>query len=137
MAAGLGKRMHSKHAKVLQPVAGRAMVLYSLDLASRVAGDQIAVVVGHQADRVSQVIKEATAGNGHAPVSIVEQRDLLGTGHAVLQTRPVFTGSGRAMPKQFLILNGDTPLLQEATIRQMLVVHQKATGRCDDSHGHS
>jgi CTP:molybdopterin cytidylyltransferase MocA len=60
MAAGLGKRMQSKHAKVLHSVAGRAMVLYSVDLALRVAGHQIAVIVGHQADRVSQVIKDAT-----------------------------------------------------------------------------
>jgi len=126
MAAGLGKRMQSKHAKVLQPVAGRAMVLYSVELGLRVAGDRIAVVVGHQAERVGQVIKAATAGNnGQRPVSIVEQRELLGTGHAVLQTRPLFTGSGRVMPKQFLILNGDTPLLQEATIRQLLLVHQE------------
>ena len=122
MAAGLGKRMQSKHAKVLHPVAGKPMVLYSVDLGLRVAGDRIAVVVGHQADRVGQVVKEATAGrDGHAPVSIVEQREQLGTGHAVLQTRPVFSGSKR--PAQYLILNGDTPLLQETTVRRLLRVH--------------
>jgi bifunctional UDP-N-acetylglucosamine pyrophosphorylase / glucosamine-1-phosphate N-acetyltransferase len=126
MAAGLGKRMHSKHAKVLHTVAGRAMVLYSVDLGVRMAGHQVVVVVGHQADRVSQVIKEATAGsNGHVPVSIVEQRELLGTGHAVLQTRPGFAGPGRSMPAQFLILNGDTPLLRESTLRELLKVHRQ------------
>ena len=52
MAAGLGKRMQSKHAKVLHPVAGRVMVLYAVELGVRVAGRQIAVVVGHQADQV-------------------------------------------------------------------------------------
>ena len=144
MAAGLGKRMQSKHAKVLHPIAGRAMVLYSVELGLRVAGDRVAVVVGHQADRVGQVIKESTAGhNGQTPILIVEQRELLGTGHAVLQTRPLFTGSGRAMPGQFLILNGDTPLLQEATIRQLLVVHQAEqaavtimTAQLDDASGY-
>jgi bifunctional UDP-N-acetylglucosamine pyrophosphorylase / glucosamine-1-phosphate N-acetyltransferase len=144
MAAGLGKRMQSKHAKVLQPIAGRAMVLYSVELGLRVAGIRLVVVVGHQADRVGQVIKEATAGNnGHTPVSIVEQQELLGTGHAVLQTRPLFTGSGRAIPEHFLILNGDTPLLQEATIRQLLLVHQKEqaavtilTALLDDASGY-
>ena len=126
MAAGLGKRMQSKHAKVLHPVAGRPMVLYSVDLALRVAGHQIAVVVGHQADRVSEVIKQATAGrNGHVPLSIVEQRELLGTGHAVLQTRPVFVESGRSMPAQLIILNGDTPLLRESTLRELLEVHRR------------
>ncbi len=144
MAAGLGKRMQSKHAKVLHPVAGRPMVLYSLELALRMAGHQIAVVVGHQADRVTQVIKEATAGrNGHVPVSIVEQRELLGTGHAVLQTRPVFMESGRSMPGQFIILNGDTPLLREATLRELLEVHQRQeaavtilTAILDDASGY-
>jgi bifunctional UDP-N-acetylglucosamine pyrophosphorylase / glucosamine-1-phosphate N-acetyltransferase len=143
MAAGLGRRMHSKHAKVLQPVAGRAMVLYSLELGMRVAGDRIAVVVGHQADRVGQVIKEATAGNDHTPILIVEQGDLLGTGHAVLQTRPLFTGSGRTMPQQFIILNGDTPLLQETTIRRLRLVHEKEqaavtilTAILDDASGY-
>jgi bifunctional UDP-N-acetylglucosamine pyrophosphorylase/glucosamine-1-phosphate N-acetyltransferase len=126
MAAGLGKRMQSKHAKVLHPVAGRPMVLYSVELALRVAGHQIVVVVGHQADRVGEVIKQAAMeGNGHVPVSIVEQRELLGTGHAVLQTRPVFLESGRSMPEQFIILNGDTPLLQEATLRELLEVHRR------------
>ena len=60
MAAGLGKRMRSKQAKVLHPVAGQAMVLYSVGLGLRVAGDRVAVVVGHQADLVRQVIDRAT-----------------------------------------------------------------------------
>ena len=126
MAAGLGKRMQSKYAKVLHPVAGRPMVLYSLELALRIAGHHVAVVVGHQADQVSQVVKEATSGaNGHVAISIVEQRELLGTGHAVLQTRPVFMESGRSMPSQFVVLNGDTPLLREATLRELLEVHRR------------
>ena len=125
MAAGLGKRMQSKHAKVLHPVAGRAMVLYAVELGVRVAGRQIAVVVGHQADQVRQVIKEGVSGShDHGSVSIVEQRELLGTGHAVLQTRPIFAGSGRSGPALYLILNGDTPLLRDTTVRDLLRVHQ-------------
>ena len=52
MAAGLGKRMRSKRAKVLHSVAGRPMVLYGLELAQRVADDAVVVVVGHQSDQV-------------------------------------------------------------------------------------
>ncbi|HXH86934.1 MAG TPA: bifunctional UDP-N-acetylglucosamine diphosphorylase/glucosamine-1-phosphate N-acetyltransferase GlmU [Nitrospira sp.] len=130
MAAGLGKRMQSKYAKVLHPVAGRPMVLYSVELGMRVADHRIAVVVGHQADRVRQVIKDATSGiHIHAPISIVEQREQLGTGHAVLQSRPVFAGSGQSVPTRYLILNGDTPLLRESTVRELLRIHEaeKAT----------
>src|SRR6185503_9132629 len=72
MAAGLGKRMCSKQAKVLHPVAGRAMVLYSIELGLRIAGDRVAVV-GHQADLVRQVIGRAMLGkNGGTSVAIVE-----------------------------------------------------------------
>jgi len=125
MAAGLGKRMRSKQAKVLHPVAGQAMVLYSVGLGLRVAGDRVAVVVGHQADLVRQVIDRATsAKSGGYPVAIVEQREQLGTGHAVLQSRPVFAVGKRGAPSTYLILNGDTPLLQEATVRELLRVHE-------------
>jgi len=125
MAAGLGKRMRSKQGKVLHPVAGQAMVLYSVGLGLRVAGDRVAVVVGHQADLVRQVIDRATSGKrGGSPVAIVEQREQLGTGHAVLQSRPVFAVGKRGAPSCYLILSGDTPLLREATVRELLRVHE-------------
>jgi bifunctional UDP-N-acetylglucosamine pyrophosphorylase/glucosamine-1-phosphate N-acetyltransferase len=125
MAAGLGKRMRSKQAKVLHPVAGQAMVLYSVGLGLRVAGDRVAVVVGNQADLVRQVISRATSEkSGGSSVAIVEQQEQLGTGHAVLQSRPVFAVGKRGAPSRYLILNGDTPLLREATVRKLLRVHE-------------
>jgi bifunctional UDP-N-acetylglucosamine pyrophosphorylase/glucosamine-1-phosphate N-acetyltransferase len=126
MAAGLGKRMRSKQAKVLHPVAGQAMVLYSVGLGLCVAGDRVAVVVGHQADLVRQVVDRATSGkSGGSSIAIVEQREQLGTGHAVLQSRPVFAVGKRGAPSRYLILNGDTPLLREATVRELLRVHER------------
>ncbi len=125
MAAGMGTRMRSKQAKVLHPVAGQAMVLYSVGLGLHVAGDRVAVVVGHQADVVRQVITRAVSGkSGDSPVAIVEQREQLGTGHAVLQSRPVFAVGKRGAPSRYLILNGDTPLLQERTVRELLHAHE-------------
>ena len=47
MAAGPGKRMRSKLAKVLHQVAGRPMVLYAVELAERLAGEGVVVVVGY------------------------------------------------------------------------------------------
>lgn len=125
MAAGLGKRMKSNHAKVLHQVAGQAMVLYAVDVALRLAGHRIAVVVGHQADRVQQVIEAGMAGRLRAEaVSIVEQAEQLGTGHAVMQSRSVFVAEKATRPTQYLILNGDTPLLKEQTARDLVRVHQ-------------
>lgn len=85
MAAGLGKRMKSKHAKVLHAVAGKPMVLYVVELACRLAARGVAVVVGHQGAAVRSVVE----GGGRG-VAVVEQTQQLGTGHAVLQARPVF-----------------------------------------------
>ena len=125
MAAGRGTRMQSKQVKVLHPVAGQAMVLYSVRLGLRVAGDRVAVVVGHQADQVRQVIDRATAGTGGlSSVAIVEQREQLGTGHAVLQSRSAFAVGKQGAPSSYLILNGDTPLLQDKTVLELLRVHQ-------------
>jgi bifunctional UDP-N-acetylglucosamine pyrophosphorylase/glucosamine-1-phosphate N-acetyltransferase len=127
MAAGRGTRMRSEQAKVLHQIVGRPMIRYALDLARSVAGHSVAVVVGHQAAHVRSVLESALAGqSGGAAVHIVEQVQQLGTGHAVLQTRSVFlSGKGKA-PAAYLILNGDTPLLQESTLRALLQTHRAA-----------
>lgn len=125
MAAGRGTRMRSEQAKVLHRIVGRPMIRYALDLARAVAGHSVVVVVGHQAEQVRSVLESALAGQvGRAPVHIVEQVQQLGTGHAVLQTRPVFSPGKGTAPAAYLILNGDTPLLQESAVRELLRTHR-------------
>lgn len=125
MAAGLGKRMKSHQVKVLHHVAGQPMILYAVDVALRLAGHRIAVVVGHQSDRVRQVIESGIAGRSESKaVCIVEQAEQLGTGHAVMQSRPAFCDGDKPRPTNYLILNGDTPLLKEETARELLRVHR-------------
>ncbi len=119
MAAGLGKRMKSKLAKVLHPVAGRPMVLYAVDLAQQLAGERVAVVVGYQGKDVRTAIE---ASESRIPVMIVEQTQQLGTGHAVQQARDVFRRLGKTL-STYLILNGDTPLLHMETLRALLRLH--------------
>jgi len=144
MAAGMGTRMKSGRAKVLHHVAGRPMILYAVDLALKVAGNRIAVVVGHQAEDVRRVIEEGIAEKaGAASVTIVKQAEQLGTGHAVLQSRPVFGGKKWPAPSEYLILNGDTPLLKEQTVRELLKVHRAEgaavtmlTAKLDDPTGY-
>jgi bifunctional UDP-N-acetylglucosamine pyrophosphorylase/glucosamine-1-phosphate N-acetyltransferase len=120
MAAGLGKRMKSKLAKVLHPVAGRPMVLYGVDLARQLAGEHVAVVVGYQGKDVRAAIE---ASGPRAPVMIVEQAQQLGTGHAVQQARDMFRRLGKTL-STYVILNGDTPLLQASTVQALLQLHQ-------------
>src|SRR3990172_7862505 len=112
LAAGEGKRMRSRQPKVLHRLCGRPLIGYALRMA-RVLADRIVLVVGPDADGV-----RAAAGEG---VRIVEQRERLGTGHAVLQARQA-CGEGSA-----LVLAGDMPLLSSETLGR-LVSHHKAAG---------
>jgi len=120
MAAGLGKRMKSKLTKVLHPVAGRPMVLYGVDLARQLAGEHVAVVVGYQGKDVRAAIE---ASGPRQPVMIVEQVQQLGTGHAVQQARDMFRRLGKTL-SAYVILNGDTPLLQAETAQALLQLHR-------------
>jgi len=114
LAAGEGKRMRSRQPKVLHELCGRPLISYSLRLA-RMVGDRIVLVVGPNADGV-----RAVAGDG---VGIVEQRERLGTGHAVLQARP----QCEAVVGPILVLPSDVPLLSVETIER-LVGHHATTG---------
>ncbi len=127
LAAGLGKRMRSKLAKVLHPVAGRPMVLSALDLAAAVAERGVAIVVGYQGPQVKALVE----AYGHArpcgaAVTVVDQPDQLGTGHAVMQAKTAFAPADRGGPMTYLILNGDTPLLREETLRALVEEHRRA-----------
>jgi len=116
LAAGKGTRMQSELAKVLHPICGRPMLLYSVDLAKVIGADRIVAVIGHQAERV----REACGEQG---VIFVEQRLQLGTGHAVLQAREVFADYDGLI----LILCGDVPLLKGSTV-ESLIAHHDASG---------
>src|SRR5512138_627877 len=85
LAAGEGKRMRSRQPKVLHELCGRPLVSYPLRVA-RTLADRIVLVIGPDAEGI-----HAVAGEG---VAIVEQRERLGTGHAVLQARDACAEAG-------------------------------------------
>jgi bifunctional UDP-N-acetylglucosamine pyrophosphorylase/glucosamine-1-phosphate N-acetyltransferase len=114
LAAGEGKRMRSRQPKVLHELCGRPLISYPLRLA-RTLSDRIVLVVGPNADGVRTAVGEG--------VAIVEQRERLGTGHAVLQARAGCEAAAGAI----LVLPGDAPLLSVETIER-LVAHHTATG---------
>lgn len=114
LAAGKGTRMKSRLCKVLHPVAGRPMIAYVVD-AVRTAGlSNIAVVVGHQADEVRNVLHDDE-------IEFVVQEPQLGTGHAVAAAHGVMDGfSGNV-----LILCGDVPLITPSTIDGFIRYHEQ------------
>ena len=113
LAAGEGKRMRSRRPKVLHPLCGRPLLDYALR-AARAVADRLVMVVSPDAEEVV-----AAAGEG---IVAVEQRERLGTGHAVLQARGPCGDAAT-----ILVLPGDMPLLTAETFER-LVGHHAATG---------
>jgi len=114
LAAGDAKRMRSTRPKVLHQICGRPLIDFPV-AACRALGAPLVMVVGRAADEV----RGAVPG---PDVSFVEQKERLGTGHAVLQARGACPDSGTV-----LVLPGDMPLLTAETLRR-LVDHHRATG---------
>ncbi|MFQ5512805.1 MAG: bifunctional UDP-N-acetylglucosamine diphosphorylase/glucosamine-1-phosphate N-acetyltransferase GlmU [Myxococcota bacterium] len=132
LAAGRGTRMRSRLPKVLHPVCGRPLLLHPLALGDALGVQRRIVVVSPGQDEV----QERVAGHG---VEIVEQAEPLGTGHAVLQARPLLNDH----PGSVLILYGDHPLYRARTLEALLEVHasRKAdltllTGQLPDPSGY-
>lgn len=114
LAAGLGTRMKSDKAKVLHAILGRPMILYVVDTARCVAGDNVVLVVGHQADVVRATVSE------QATVKYAFQAEQLGTGHAVMCALPALPEGTR----EVVVLCGDVPLLRRETLQRFLDDHR-------------
>jgi len=113
LAAGQGTRMKSKLYKVLHKVCGKPMVKHIVDLLHKIQVDRTVVVVGHGASLVRDVLGEQ--------VEYALQEQQLGTGHAVLQAADLLEN----LEGTTLILYGDTPLLTEQTIRNLIQIHNE------------
>ena len=99
LAAGKGTRMKSKLPKVLHRAAGKAMLQHVIDAADAAGARRNIVVTGFGGETVRAAIGDS--------VEYVEQREQLGTGHAVLQTKELLAKERGTI----MVLCGDTPLL--------------------------
>ena len=131
LAAGAGTRMKSDLPKVLHPVAGRPMVGWAVKVARNLGARQIVVVTGHGAERVEETL-------GAEGLTFARQDQQLGTGHAFLCGADGLSGDG-----DVLVLYGDTPLLSEETLRDLLAEHRASgsamtvlTGELPDATGY-
>jgi len=108
LAAGKGTRMRSSLPKVLQPLAGQALLQHVVNTAHQLNAEQILTVVGHQ----SHLVEQAMEGQN---VDFVAQTEQLGTGHAVQQAVPEITDEDTV-----LVLYGDVPLTAKSTLDDLL-----------------
>ena len=113
LAAGKGTRMKSELVKVMHQLEGRPMITYPVAAAKGVGVHRIALVVGHQADRVREYFA------ADPTISIVLQEEQLGTGHAVACGEEFLADCDGDV----LILCGDVPLITQDTLRSLLTFH--------------
>ncbi len=102
--------MRSSMPKVLHGVGGRTLLAHVLTAATQAGGAKIAVVVGPDHGAV-----EAEAKRIVPQAAVFQQRERLGTAHAVLSARKALTPGA----DDILVMFGDTPLIRSETLARL------------------
>lgn len=108
LAAGQGTRMRSALPKVLHPIANKPMLEHVFDTSQTISDNSVYIIYGHGGERVKSTLCELDA-------TWIEQREQLGTGHAVQQALDYIEDRDKV-----LVLYGDVPLLKPKTIAVIL-----------------
>jgi len=120
LAAGKGTRMESDLPKVLVPVCGRPMLRYVTDALRQAGVEQTVVVVGYQADLVRAELA------GEPGIDFAEQREQLGTGHAVMMCREQLARHQGPV----MIIAGDQCLVQVNSVQKLFEIFHAEQPAC-------
>ena len=123
MAAGKGTRMKSRLPKVLQKLAGKALLGHVLQTAAKLHARSAVVITGHGAPEVEAAVAQWPHGLN---VKFVRQEPQLGTGHAVQQAVPELADDGWVV-----VLSGDVPLTQAETLQALMNCVRDAASSAD------
>ena len=105
--------MRSDLPKVLQPLAHKPLLSFVIDASFSFKPKQLVVVYGYGGDLVKKTFPSQD-------IQWVEQKEQLGTGHAVQQTTSLIHDEGNT-----LILYGDVPLIDADSIKRLIQKGQK------------
>lgn len=117
LSAGKGTRMSSKNenqSKVAFPILGKPLVNYVLDASKCMNAKETFVVVGFGGEATAKCVQDEA--------TIVWQKEVLGTGHAVMQVSDYL----KDKEGDVMILCGDTPLLTPDTLQKIYRKHVKS-----------
>ena len=78
------------------------------------------VVVGYQAEKVEQILKQ------RRDIRILRQRKLLGSADAVRQTKGAFSN----LKGDALVVYGDTPLVSYQSLKKLIQLHKRSQASC-------
>lgn len=113
LAAGKGSRMKSDLPKVMHKVAGREMLNMVLDTAHNLHPEEIIIVAS---DDLIAVEDKIFSEHKKDKITFALQKERRGTADAV----KIGLKQLKKIPEKILILYGDTPLIEEATLNEML-----------------
>jgi bifunctional UDP-N-acetylglucosamine pyrophosphorylase/glucosamine-1-phosphate N-acetyltransferase len=116
LAAGKATRFKSQHSKMLHQLAGRPLGEYVLRAAFAAAPERLYMTVGHEAAEVRKAFERPG-------LTFIEQKEQLGTGHALLVARAELQHCPSPL---LLVVVGDSPLLRPETLRSLVDAHRKA-----------
>lgn len=112
LAAGKGKRMKSEEPKALTLLKGKPFLLHILDTIKQLAFNiKPIIVVGHKKERIQEVLGEDYV--------YAEQKEQLGTGHAVMSARNAMSSPHDMV----LVLSSDQPLISRETLENLFATH--------------
>ncbi len=109
LCGGLGKRMNSEIPKALHKIFDKCIAEYVVNSITKAGIKEICMVIGHKADMVKEYFKN------NSNISYAYQKELLGTGHAVMQATDFITEDDN-----ILVINGDMPLISDKSIKDFI-----------------
>lgn len=117
LAAGHGRRIKSRTAKVLQPFCGRPVLWHVLEGIRAVRPGKVVVVVRNRGNDVEEAI---LSWGVRLPLEFVAQSDPHGTGHAVMVAEDA-VGSA----DEVLVTNGDEPMVSGPQYRELVALRRR------------
>lgn len=117
LAAGEGTRMKSKTSKVLHKVCGKPLLGYVVEVAKAAHLEKNIVIVGHSGEMVMEYFKDDDIT---FKTQSIGEGIPYGTGYAVMQAVDEIDDDSTVV-----ILYGDTPLIREETLKELLVYHKE------------
>ena len=115
LAAGKGTRMVSSMPKVLHKLSGKTLISRVINTCENLNPDKIFIVIGHEANKVKESLS-----NYKTKIQFVLQEPQNGTGHAIQVLSKELTN----FKGNLLVLNGDVPLIETNTLRDLIKSHE-------------
>lgn len=120
LAAGKGTRLHSEGEdlpKVMRLAAGKPLLAHVLSALDFIPTQDCVIVVGYKKERVMEAFGDYV---------FAEQKEQLGTGHAVMAAYSVLDGYDGAL----LVCCGDMPLIKRETYLALFEEHKASNNAC-------